>query len=111
MTSRRHAPIIRKRFELAPASRTRSNNLANTLVALGEVDGARTHLESALRVAPDDARTHYNHGVALEMAVPVDRAARAYRGRSNSIPSEPNIITISACSEPNSALSTRPKPV
>ena len=55
-------------------------NLAVALLDRGALDGAREHLEAALRVRPDDARAHSNLSLALQrLGRPADaeRQARA----------------------------------
>ena len=41
------------------------NNLSNSLIKLGDMEGAKNHIETALRLDPGSAKAHNNYGVLL----------------------------------------------
>ncbi len=54
-------------------------NLANALLALGQVENAIQHYRTAIQLKPDYARAHYNLGSALTLRGDLDEAAEHFR--------------------------------
>jgi predicted TPR repeat methyltransferase len=78
--------ILTHAHRLAPANRdvadvlrAAHNNWANTLQAQGETKTAIDHYALALKLAPDNARTLYNLGVALQSQGRLSEARQQYQ--------------------------------